>query len=769
MLNYSNRLALLYALSAAGAVSFTSAGQSPASSSVQSISSVPDSVATPQENIDSILSQFKELDELTVTARKNTIKTDGANVTYDVGADDTSKGKSLLDALRSVPMVSVDGQDNVKIKGDGNFKIYVNGKEDTMLEANYQRVFKAMPASSVKKIEVLTEPGAAYDAEGSGGILNLITEVAQRNDGFAGSLIASLGNAQWMAGATGRMKYSKFSADANVYYAANSFGEMETHQSESRIMYDNADGYRQESELENRMKFNFVNASVNTSWEPNARNLFTFGGSYMRSHADGTTRNGGMMVSMFDINGKPVWKYAMDCATSFAFSSAKANASYQHTFDDAGHRLILAYRFNYGYTPITIDYLQRDIMNFPVTVPFSRLDNDSRNREHTAQLDYQNPFGGDRHKLEAGVKFILRHNTAISHTLTGNSADDAVAGSDDDVNMAQTQNVYAAYSQYTGHFGSFTGVAGLRYEHTLMKTEYRLGTVPGFTSHLNDIVPNVSLSWSPTPMKAVRLAYNMRISRPGIDQLNPYEMRIGNTIRKGNPDLTSMRTNNVSLSYSDFGRIIGGNIGVEYRHTGNSIESFTYFEGDDIISTYANVGNINEVALNGFINIQATQSLSFNAGGRLAHKWLSSKSPRYSNKGWTGNYNASASYTAPGKVRFSLYGGQQIHDVMLQGHSNGWYYYGLSVSRAFLKDDALTLTLNASNFMQKYITYRTTIRTLQGETSNAYRNRQWNVGVTLQWNFGKLNSSTKKTAVEIENNDVSKGATQPGMNTGGMR
>ena len=131
---------------------------------------------------------MKDLDDFVVTVRKEVLKSDGANITYNLEEDDTSKGLSVLDALKKIPLITVDAQDNIYIKGDSNFKIYVNGKEDPMLKANASTILKSMPSDAVSKIEVITEPGAKYDAEGSAGILNLITEKKQRKDGYAGSI-----------------------------------------------------------------------------------------------------------------------------------------------------------------------------------------------------------------------------------------------------------------------------------------------------------------------------------------------------------------------------------------------------------------------------------------------------------------------------------------------------------------------------------------------------------------------------------------------------
>ena len=124
-----------------------------------------------QEVQDTVPASYDDLDELVIVAKKDVVKSDGATLTYDMSRDASSKGQTLLDALRKVPMVTVDGQDNVYIKGSSNFKVYTNGKDDPMLTANYKTVFKSMPAEAVTKIEVITEPGAKYDAEGTGCLL----------------------------------------------------------------------------------------------------------------------------------------------------------------------------------------------------------------------------------------------------------------------------------------------------------------------------------------------------------------------------------------------------------------------------------------------------------------------------------------------------------------------------------------------------------------------------------------------------------------------
>ena len=145
--------------------------------------------------------------------------------------------------------------------------------------------------------------------------------------------------------------------------------------------------------------------------------------------------------------------------------------------------------------------------------------------------------------------------------------------------------------------------------------------------------------------------------------------------------------------------------------------------------------------------------LSLNA--RLTRHMLSSPEPDYSNSGWSLNYGANWSYALTTGFKFNAYAGQTTRNYNLQGHDDGWYYYGISISKDFLRDNALTVTVNANNFLQGHTTFRSMSATESTLTRQRFTNNNWNAGLTIAWNFGKLNSDVKKTAVGINNDDTS--------------
>ena len=130
----------------------------------------------------------QSLNDVTVTAQRQLIKQDIDRVGYDVQADEESKTLTVLDMLRKVPMVTVDGEDNIKVKGNSSFKIYKNGHLDPSLTQNAKEILKSMPASMVKRIEVITDPGAREDAEGVNAILNIVMMDGRSFNGVTGGV-----------------------------------------------------------------------------------------------------------------------------------------------------------------------------------------------------------------------------------------------------------------------------------------------------------------------------------------------------------------------------------------------------------------------------------------------------------------------------------------------------------------------------------------------------------------------------------------------------
>src|SRR5690554_6473839 len=166
----------------------------------------------------SLIESSTELDELSVTAQRPLVKVEIDKLTYSAKDDPESSTSNVLDLLRKVPLVTVDGEDEIQLKGSSNFKIYINGKPSNMVSNNPSQVLKSMPANSVKDVEVITDPGAKYDAEGVGGIINIVTD-KHVDDGYVGSVGAGADSrGGYNANGYITLKYGKFGVTGNGNY-----------------------------------------------------------------------------------------------------------------------------------------------------------------------------------------------------------------------------------------------------------------------------------------------------------------------------------------------------------------------------------------------------------------------------------------------------------------------------------------------------------------------------------------------------------------------
>lgn len=706
---------------------------------------------TPDLNLgDIFLSQEGEtLSEVVVTAKKKLVQSDGATLTYNVEEDPEATINSTIEMLRKVPMVTVDADDNIKINGDSNFKILINGKEDPMLSGDVKTILKSMPAATIKKIEVITEPGAKYDAEGTGGILNIVTTGKQSLDGYLANVSARVANNNYGGSFYGRGKINKVTTSANVNYVHSiDQGYTITGNTLLENLTDDINRY-QNSDSKMKNNFNYLGANLNLSWEADTLNLFTIQGNVGRT---GFSQNSHESVSMKTIDMLPVWNLDRDNNTDSKNLWVGANASFQHTFHNQGHYLVGSYIFGYSNSNSNQTTYTFNDQDFSDDYPWRLQESDGNDYRHTLQVDYVNPISKTS-KIEAGLKGNWRRNSSKNSPFYGDSSTDLNLNESERIEVSQFQDILAVYLSYTGNFGKWNARAGVRYEYTRMGLDYHIGDYPDFTTNLNDLVPNVALSYRIQDASNLRLAYQMRISRPGISQLNPYKntMEI-NRVSYGNPDLDSEKSNSLSLTYSNYGGKVGGSLGVSYDRVDNMITDYSFIEDNILNSTYANIGHRQVVNAN--LNLQWSVIPMLNIGAFVAGRYtdLKANSPELQakNHGWSGNLNLNADYTFPFRLRLSAYGGGGTGWINLQGKGGGFSYYGVSFSRSFLKNDMMTLTASASNFLTPYRSFSNTSQSDTFYSKSEFRFRQWTVNIGVTFKFGSLKSDVKRTGAELE-------------------
>ncbi|MBQ8520892.1 MAG: TonB-dependent receptor, partial [Bacteroides sp.] len=513
-------------------ITFTSVGKN----TVQREFTLSDAMKTADLGTIPMSEAAEMLKGVEVVAQKPLVKAEVDKVTYSIEDDPDSKTNSTLEMLRKVPLVTVDGEDNIKVNGSSSFKVHVNGKPNNMMSNNPTEVLKSLPANSVKSIEVITEPGAKYDAEGIGGILNIIT-VGGGMEGYTVTLNGGVSDMGASAGAWGTVQVGKFTVTGNYSYGYQKTPRQYTDSGREDYTSDVYKYLESHSMSKNDGYYQFGN--MEGSYEIDSLNLVTFSmnlfGADFDANGDGSTR-------MMDAQRQHVYSYNTLNKSGNAMSSIGANFDYQRSFKKKDRFLTFSYRYS-GDPNSSEAYTEyEDIKDYPYDMSYLRnqhFDNDARTDEHTFQLDYTDPIT-DAHKIDFGMKYILRDNKSDSKYYKENAS--GVYEEDESLTdeFEQNQNILAAYVDYMLKWKKLGAKAGVRYEHTFMNVEYDKMAERNFDADFDDVVPSAMLSWQLAPTRTIRASYNMRISRPGIWYLNPFRNTSNPTnISYGNPDLES--------------------------------------------------------------------------------------------------------------------------------------------------------------------------------------------------------------------------------------
>ena len=719
-----------------------------------------------------------ELQGVEVVKQKSLVKSDIDKITYDIENDPDSKSNSVIEMLRKVPMVTVDGEDNIQVNGSSSFKVYVNNKPNQMMSNNPKEVLKSMPASSIKKIEVITNPGPKYDAEGVGGILNIIT-YSQGIEGYTATFNGNVSNRGAGASTYATVKSGKLTMSGRLNYSYNN--SLRSYSGNKRKTIGNVSESSSDLDTEGTSKShgNFSYGSFEASYEIDTLRLLTasfdYWGGVNKSNSDRST------IATSPLTQNQLYRYNTTGNSKNSYSSINGGIDYQRSFSVPERLLTLSYRIETepDKTDSYTDYLEFQAAdgweNFLQRLKNQHNDGNQHTTEHTFQLDYTTPFS-KIHTLETGLKYILRNNSSEDdrYERAAYESSDYVYDTDHSSHYKHRNDIFSAYLGYGLKLEKLSGRLGLRFEHTLQDVEYKLGRGDDFRKHFNDFVPSASLGYKLTQTSNLRLGYDMRIYRPGIWYLNPYlDDSTPTNISQGNSYLDSEKSHSLNLSFSNFTPKFNINLALRYGFTRNSIEQVTKLmpdtqipglknpTGKDVLySTYENIGHSEGINLNAYVNWNATKNTRIYANSRLSYTDMDDGAALH-NYGWSLFAYGGAQQTLPKDWRLSLNFYASTPRVSLQGKGSNYGSYGVSIQKSWLKK-RLNLTLSASDFLKKYITYNSTME------DNFFRADSWSkyvqqrFSLSISYRIGELKASVKKAERSISNDDVKGGGNSGG-------
>jgi outer membrane cobalamin receptor len=681
-----------------------------------------------------VVGLVKNLAEVTVVALRPLVEQKDDRLVYNVEEDPAAKSESASDILRKVPFVNVDGDGAIQVNGQSNFKVLLDGRETALFSQNVKEALKAFPGVTIARIEVITSPSAKYDAEGVGGIINIITKnkVAGYN-GTINSNINSMGNKS--AGMNFNLKKGKIGISAT--YSLMSNDNLRTHQLSVTTPGNPLAFVRRELGGNRQTDMFFHQGNIELSYDLDSTNTIVVYGNMTKVKNEAVNQfstftqyqNGTSDTKPYFLENRmeiPTHGFGTDFIRKYKGKPQKE----------------LTFRFQ------ALFNTNRSIANSQQAIGsvdrFLLNNSEAFNSEYTAQADLVEPLNKTT-RLETGIKTILRRASSdFESQVKFDKTDPYYIDPANSNKFSYDQDVYGAYVSLNKTFKALTARVGLRVEHTRVDGDFTSsGTV--VEQQYTSFIPNLLLTKQISKTINSNFTYNLRLGRPSINSLNPFVNNSDSLfISYGNPDLGPQYIHNFAWQVRFFKGSKFISIQAGYNFANNLIIQNPGFDAATGVTsvTGANAGKLREVTL-GFVSNLPVKKWNFgvNATGRFARMRNSLQSD-WSNT-IAGNVNANIMYKASPRFTISSNGG---YFVPLRTPNNTFpdnYFYGFNFAYKVFKQK-LTITASAMNFFEEDRKLRFLTENAFFVTESIHTNPFRNFGLALSYNFGRLKENVSK-------------------------
>jgi len=535
----------------------------------------------------------EQLGEVEVTSEKSTLQLGIDRKIFNVEKSIVSEGGSASDVLQSIPSVSVDIDGNISMRGSGNVTVLIDGKPSGLTGSSRAAILQQIPASSIESIELITNPSAKYDPDGMSGIINVITKKNKLN-GFNGSVSVGVGTRdKYNASAAISYRNSKVNVYANYGFRSNNrTGSGSTLR--QNFLSDTTFFLRQNSSSLNKSISHNVKGGVD--FYLNDKN--TIGLSVLYNMG---LESSNEMANYLESDNNDITSagYSRDIETSDTPTNIDYNLNYRKTFTKPKQEFAVDVSYSDAKGTKNEKYTERNyILKYEPknTSPFKqKTENVSLNNIITVQVDYVQPLKNQM-KWEIGGKTTMRN---IGSNFTSNVYDytynDFILDTNTSNNFVYTENIYAAYSTFSGTIKKFGYQLGLRAEQA-NTTSNLITTEEEFINNYFKLFPSVHLSQKLKKEQELQLSYSRRINRPNSRNLNPFkDFSDPYNIRYGNPYLRPEYINSYELSY------------MKYFKKGVLTTTAYFRQTDGVIQRYKIISD-STISYITFINLDKSQS-----------------------------------------------------------------------------------------------------------------------------------------------------------------
>ncbi|GAB1308446.1 outer membrane beta-barrel family protein [Urechidicola sp. KH5] len=530
------------------------------------------------------LSEGETLEEVTVRAEKSTTEFKLDKRVFNVGKDISSTGMGALELLNNVPSVNVSIEGQVSLRGSAGVQILIDGKP-SILADDPSNTLSSITAEMIEKVEVITNPSAKYDAEGTSGIINIVLKKEEK-EGLNGSITLNTGipdnHSVGVSLSRRTERFNLFTQLGGGYRSLPNNNENSNRDLLSGTVVNSVGTqYRNEQ---------FYNIILGTDYYINDFNILTLSGNFAYEIEDQPSET---FFEYYDGMGDLTEAWTRSETTDANNPKYQFEFQYKKQFEDFDdHQLLFSAQGRF------FGKDQESEFNINTTVG-----NDDRNdqqtetafqqADYTFKLDYTRPYN-EKLIVETGAQYVI-NDVGNDFTVRNWDGNDWITDPDLTNNFTYNQRVLAGYGTIGYEINKWGLKGGLRVENTILNTEL-VTTDEQNEQKYTDLFPSAHISYKFNDAISLQSGYSRRIFRPRLWDLNPFfNIRNDFNVRVGNPDLQPEYTDSYEVTSIFLINKLSLNAGVYYRYTTDVVERVTFFEDNVSITRPENIGTNNTV------------------------------------------------------------------------------------------------------------------------------------------------------------------------------
>lgn len=707
----------------------------------------------------------KQLNEVTVTGQRATMKLEVDRKSFDVGQLISNAGQAASDVLDNIPSIEVDNDGNVSLRGNSSVEVWINGKASGLTSDNRAQILQQLPAESIERIEVIDNPSAKFSAEGSAGIINIVLKKG-RKAGYYGSVQAG-GDTRGGANTSFNVNYNSRLIDSylNIGYRhrANT-GHMESQQT--------SNAYKQTYDSDSKQRGNNFFTRAGVTLHATTKDDFSLSGMLM--HGGGNSHSYTPYIYTAVANDLNNYQLDRINRSRTGMDMRYGEFNYRHSFND---KHFIDFTADLSSWKMNNDNWYQDstvvVGIDDVTYSYQYRPQYINNHRKELKLEYENQVTKN-FKIEAGYNGNFSRENTPQESYMDNTSFDGTNASEDKLffnRFIYKQDLHAFYTTLSYKFGALSLMGGLRGEYWRVNTESytweqehdaSLREQP-FKKDYFQLFPSVFMSWQMTETQQLQLNYTRRLRRPWGGQLNSFrDTRDATTVSFGNPYLTPEFSNSFSLNYLKQWNDHSLLVSAYYRPTTDVIQRISYKNQEDglFYQTSMNVAKSVSTGLEMTVKNKLWRILDLTTSANAYYYRLNGFSYDIDGQTVTGNsdhnftWNArmTASLMLPYDISIQTTGRYTARQVITQGYRKANYSIDFGARKNFF-NKLFTLSVNCRDLLdsRRFETFTSGPNFTRHQINRRGGRR---VSMTLTWNFGNMKQKKRPNKSHNSENDM---------------